>query len=41
MLSSYNDFWQKKIRRNIKRDKKVKRHYRNNGWIILRFCQLC
>ncbi|MDR3355569.1 MAG: very short patch repair endonuclease [Spirochaetaceae bacterium] len=37
LLSSYSDYWQKKIRRNIKRDKKVKKYYKNIGWTILRF----
>ena len=39
LLSSYNDFWQKKIRRNIQRDKEVNNYYTNNGWTVLRFCQ--
>jgi DNA mismatch endonuclease (patch repair protein) len=37
LLASYSDFWQKKIRRNIERDKKVKEYYEDNGWTILRF----
>ncbi|MDR1881538.1 MAG: very short patch repair endonuclease [Prevotella sp.] len=37
LLSTYSDFWQKKIRRNVERDKKVKEYYKNNGWTILRF----
>ena len=37
LLASYSDFWQKKIRRNIDRDKKVKKYYRERGWTILRF----
>jgi DNA mismatch endonuclease (patch repair protein) len=37
MLASYSDYWQKKIRRNIERDKKVNEHYQTNGWTILRF----
>jgi len=37
LLASYSDFWQNKIRRNIERDKKVKRYYRKHGWTILRF----
>jgi DNA mismatch endonuclease (patch repair protein) len=37
LLGTYSDFWQKKIRRNIERDKNVKRYYKNNGWTILRF----
>jgi DNA mismatch endonuclease, patch repair protein len=37
MLLSYTDFWQKKIRRNIERDKEVNKYYKNNDWTILRF----
>lgn len=37
LLASYSDFWQNKIRRNIERDKKVKKYYRERGWTILRF----
>ena len=37
LLLTYSDYWQKKIRRNIERDKKVTRHYKNIGWTILRF----
>jgi DNA mismatch endonuclease (patch repair protein) len=37
LLSSYSDYWQKKIRRNIERDKKVNKYYRKRGWTILRF----
>jgi DNA mismatch endonuclease (patch repair protein) len=37
LLAAYSDFWQKKIRRNIERDKKVKEYYENKGWTILRF----
>jgi DNA mismatch endonuclease (patch repair protein) len=37
LLSTYSDYWQKKIRRNIERDKKVKKYYKNIGWTILRF----
>src|SRR3954471_774049 len=31
------DFWQSKIDRNRRRDKKVTRHYRRKGWKVLRF----
>jgi DNA mismatch endonuclease (patch repair protein) len=31
MLASYSDFWQKKIRRNIKRDKEVNKYYRKTA----------
>jgi DNA mismatch endonuclease (patch repair protein) len=37
LLSTYSDYWQKKIRRNIERDKKVKKYYKKTGWTILRF----
>ncbi|MDR2494099.1 MAG: very short patch repair endonuclease [Spirochaetaceae bacterium] len=37
LLASYSDFWQKKIRRNIARDKEVNEYYRTNGWMLLRF----
>jgi DNA mismatch endonuclease (patch repair protein) len=36
MLASYSEFWQKKIRRNIERDKKVNEYYQTNGWTVLR-----
>lgn len=39
MLASYSEYWQKKIRRNIERDKEVKKYYRKIGWTILRFNQ--
>jgi DNA mismatch endonuclease (patch repair protein) len=39
MLSSYTDYWQKKIRRNIERDNEVNEYYRDNGWTVLRFWQ--
>lgn len=32
-----NDFWRDKIERNRKRDKKVTRKLRTEGWIVLRF----
>ncbi len=31
------EFWQKKIERNIQRDKEVNRALKNSGWTILRF----
>jgi DNA mismatch endonuclease (patch repair protein) len=37
MLASYSDYWQKKIRRNIERDKEVNEYYQTNGWTLLRF----
>jgi len=37
LLASYPEFWQKKITRNIKRDKEVKKYYLLHGWTILRF----
>ncbi|MBI2966545.1 MAG: DNA mismatch endonuclease Vsr [Bacteroidetes bacterium] len=35
-------YWKNKIARNIKRDRQVTKHFRNNGWTVLRFweCQL-
>jgi DNA mismatch endonuclease (patch repair protein) len=37
LLSSYSNYWQKKIRRNIARDIEVNKYYKKNGWTILRF----
>ncbi|MDR0475229.1 MAG: very short patch repair endonuclease [Treponema sp.] len=37
LLSSYSDYWQKKIKRNIVRDTEVKKYYKKIGWTILRF----
>jgi DNA mismatch endonuclease (patch repair protein) len=37
LLASYSGFWQKKIRRNIERDKEVNGYYQANNWTILRF----
>lgn len=34
---SNQDFWHKKIERNIQRDKEVNQYLRNEGWIVLRF----
>ena len=39
MLTTYSDFWQKKIRRNIERDNEVNDYYKGNDWTILRFWQ--
>ncbi len=36
-LSTYNDFWREKIKRNIERDHKVNDELTKNGWLILRF----
>jgi DNA mismatch endonuclease (patch repair protein) len=38
-LETYSDYWQKKIRGNIERDKKVNEYYKSLGWIVLRFWQ--
>jgi DNA mismatch endonuclease (patch repair protein) len=38
-LKTYSDYWQKKIRGNIERDKKVNEHYNSLGWTVLRFWQ--
>jgi len=37
LLSSYSEYWQKKIKRNIARDIEVKKYYKKIGWTILRF----
>jgi len=37
LLSSYSDFWQKKIRRNIARDIEVNKYYKKICWTVLRF----
>lgn len=31
------DFWEKKIKRNIERDKEVNEKLESNGWTVLRF----
>lgn len=36
-LSSYSDFWRKKILRNIERDKEVNKKLSDLGWYIMRF----
>ncbi|MDR2648417.1 MAG: very short patch repair endonuclease [Clostridiales bacterium] len=38
-LETYSDYWQKKIRGNIERDKKVNEYYISSGWTVLRFWQ--
>jgi len=37
LLSSYSEYWQKKIKRNIARDKEVNKYYKKIGWTIIRF----
>jgi DNA mismatch endonuclease (patch repair protein) len=37
LLDSYSEFWRNKIKRNIERDRKVTKYYRNRKWTILRF----
>ncbi|MDR1428686.1 MAG: very short patch repair endonuclease [Spirochaetaceae bacterium] len=37
LLVSYSSFWQKKIRRNIERDKEVNNYYQTTNWTIIRF----
>jgi DNA mismatch endonuclease (patch repair protein) len=37
LLSSYSNYWRKKIKRNIARDIEVKKYYKKIGWTILRF----
>lgn len=36
-LAGYSEFWQNKIRGNVKRDKENKEKLESNGWIVLRF----
>ena len=36
-LAGYSDYWQKKICRNIERDKENNTKLENEGWIVLRF----
>jgi DNA mismatch endonuclease (patch repair protein) len=30
-------YWTAKIRRNVERDRSIRREYRKNGWVVLRF----
>lgn len=36
-LAGYSEYWQKKIRYNIDRDRKNTSKLENSGWIVLRF----
>jgi DNA mismatch endonuclease, patch repair protein len=36
-IKSNQEFWYKKIERNMERDKEVNQHLLENGWTILRF----
>ena len=36
-LSTYSDFWKKKITNNVERDKRVNKKLKQDGWIVLRF----
>ena len=36
-IQSNQEFWHKKIGRNIERDKEVNDYLTNNGWTVLRF----
>ncbi len=36
-IKSNQDFWYKKIERNIERDKEVNQQLQKEGWIVLRF----
>lgn len=36
-LAGYSEYWQKKIHRNIERDKENTMILENDGWIVLRF----
>jgi DNA mismatch endonuclease (patch repair protein) len=31
------DFWERKIKRNIERDREVDKRLKNEGWVVLRF----
>ena len=37
LLASYSEYWSKKIKRNIERDKEVSKYYKKQKWTILRF----
>ena len=39
MPTSNEDYWQQKINNNIKRDKKVVRHLKKDGWEVIRIWQ--
>ncbi len=36
-LAGYSEYWQKKIRRNMERDKENTAKLENDGWLVLRF----
>lgn len=36
MPKSNTDFWQKKLERNVERDKEVTKYYKEKGWDIIR-----
>lgn len=38
---SNNSYWDKKIERNVFRDKEVNNYYNSNGWHILRIWEHC
>ncbi len=36
MPATRTEFWEKKIARNKERDKEVNRHYKKEGWHVIR-----
>lgn len=36
MPATRTEFWEKKIARNKERDKEVNRHYKKEGWQVIR-----
>jgi len=36
-LESYDEFWRKKIKRNIERDNETNKTLEVNGWLVIRF----
>lgn len=36
-IQSHQEYWHKKIERNIERDKEVNKYLTSNGWTVLRF----
>lgn len=36
-LATYNDFWSKKINRNVERDNEVNESLTNEDWLVVRF----
>lgn len=36
-VATNHDYWEKKIRANMKRDEQVNKQLREQGWVVLRF----